>query len=57
MRVWINGFLTWMCSECGHTWRARCEETPPIHCAKCNHRGWNRERDVVAELPGSVYVR
>jgi rubrerythrin len=50
MRIWIEGLEKWMCNQCGHIWKMRCESIPPVHCAKCGHRGWDCERTVDAEL-------
>jgi rubrerythrin len=49
MKMEINGVLIWFCSQCGYYWRMRCESTPPERCAKCRHRGWQRDRDDEAE--------
>jgi len=50
MRVIVSDVLMWVCNQCGHLWPTKNEELPPVHCAKCGHRGWNREREIDAEL-------
>ncbi len=50
MRVWMENGAKWICNLCGHIWRMKDEERPPVHCAKCKQRRWDQERQVEAEL-------
>jgi rubrerythrin len=43
----------WLCNQCGHIWRRKDGARPPAHCAKCGHRGWDKDRELVAELEGA----
>ena len=49
MQMFQYDVLNWWCNMCGHNWPVRDKEQPPTHCAKCHHRGWNREREIEVE--------
>ena len=53
MRIEVAEMSMWLCSLCGHIWRMRDDERPPVHCAKCGQRGWGTERTVDSELEGA----
>jgi rubrerythrin len=50
MKFLVDNVQKWVCHQCGHMWRIYHEHTPPLHCAKCRSRSWNRVRDIESEL-------
>jgi rubrerythrin len=53
MRIVMAAEPKWLCNLCGYIWPVRDQRLPPVQCARCGQRGWDRNREVVGELEGA----